>query len=192
MPIYVIVGDGEFTDKVSTIFFPRDFSHLLGLLREKFGASYPTIEKLFSGERVEPAELLKEALDLLMLLRARSAELPKVYFFAVLPKDFNDVVSLIGGGATSMTIPAGSGVYELAGGFGAATIRGGGEGERRVEAGEELTIASLKVKVFTRTAYEATAGPLKTLIAASLVASKLGKTIRVSGVQVEASPLRSA
>ncbi|MEM1509681.1 MAG: hypothetical protein QW291_07025 [Thermofilaceae archaeon] len=185
MPIYVIVGDGEFTDKVSTIFFPRDFRYLLGLLRKKFDVSYPTIEKLFNGELVKPVELLEEALDLLMLLRTRSAELPKAYFFAVLPKDFTDVVSLIGGGATSMTIPAGSKVYELTGGFGAATIKEDGEEERHLEAGKELTISSVKIKVFTRTAYEATASPLKTLIVASLIASKLGKTVKVTGVQEE-------
>lgn len=188
MPIYIIVGDGEFTDKVSTIFFPKDFRYLLGLLRDRFGASYPTIEKLFSGENVKPTELLEETLDLLMLLRARSAELPKAYFFAVLPKDFTDVVSLIGGGATNMTIPAGSKVYELTGGFGTAIIRENGENERSLEAGEELIISSVKVKVFTRAAYEATASPLKTLIVASLLASKLGKTVKVTGVQGEIRP----
>ncbi|RLE98924.1 MAG: hypothetical protein DRJ57_03090, partial [Thermoprotei archaeon] len=104
MPIYVVVGRGAnaFIDRVSTIFFPSDFEDLLRLIEEKFGTSYPALLALFRGQEVEPSKLLDEALDLLQLLKSRADELPRSYFFAVLPKDFEDVASLLGGGASGM------------------------------------------------------------------------------------------
>jgi len=184
VPIYVVVGRGAnaFTDRVSTIFFPSDFEDLLRLIEEKFGTSYPTLLSLFRGQEVEPSKLLDEALDLLQLLKSRADELPCSYFFAVLPKDFEDVASLLGGGASGMVIPGEDRVYKLVGGFGRAELRDDKGNVEKLEEGAELTLGAVRVKVFTRPAYEAAAGPLKTLIVASLIAMKKGAALRVCGV----------
>lgn len=180
MPVYVMVGEGRFTDRVSTIFFPRDFLKLLDLVEDRFKASFPSLRALFNGSEVEPGELLDETLNLLLLLKERGSELPPAFFFAVLPKDFEDVASIIGGGASSMTVPVGGKVYELVGGFGRAALRAP-EGERELKAGEELSLGTIKVKVFTRQAYEAVAGPLKTLAVAAMLANRERQALRIPG-----------
>jgi len=184
VPVYVIVGSGAgaFIDRVSTIFFPSDFEDLLRLVEERFGATYPTLMALFKGQEVEPSKLLEEALDLLQLLKSRASELPRSYFFAVLPKDFGDVASLLGGGASGMVIPGGDRVYRLIGGFGKAELRDDKGNVEELEEGAELTLGAVKVKVFTRLAYEAAAGPLKTLIVASLIAMRRGLALKVTGI----------
>jgi len=178
--VYVVVGRGRFTDRVSTVFFPKDFLNLLDRVESELNASFPNLRKLFNGGEVEPGALLEEALNLLLLLKERGSELPPAFFFAVLPKDFEDVASIIGGGASSMAIPVEGRVYELIGGFGKAILRAP-EGERELKAGEELSLGTVRVKVFTRQAYEAVAGPLKTLVVAALLAIRERQTMRVLG-----------
>jgi len=87
------------------VFFPRDFLDLLNYVESRFNASFPNLRRLFGGSEVDPGALLEEALNLLLLLKERGGELPPAFFFAVLPKDFEDVASIIGGGASSMTVP---------------------------------------------------------------------------------------
>jgi hypothetical protein len=180
VPVYVVVGRGRFTDRVSTVFFPRDFLDLLNYVESRFNASFPNLRRLFGGSEVDPGALLEEALNLLLLLKERGGELPPAFFFAVLPKDFEDVASIIGGGASSMTVPVEGRVYELVGGFGRALLRAP-EGERELKAGEELSLGTVRVKVFTRQAYEAVAGPLKTLAVAALLALRERQTVKVLG-----------
>lgn len=179
-----MVGEGRFTDRVSTIFFPKDFLRLLDYVESRFGPSFPSLRALFSGAEAEPGELLDEILKLLLLLKERGNELPPAFFFAVLPKDFEDVASLIGGGASSMTIPGGGGAYELVGGFGKAVLRTP-EGERELKAGEEVALGTVKVKVFIRQAYEAAAGPLKTLAVAAMLALREQLPLRIPGCAPE-------
>jgi len=196
------VGEGRFTDRVSTVFFPKDFLNLLDFVEKKFKESFPSLRALFNGSEVEPGKLLDEALNLLLLLKERGSELPPAFFFAVLPKDFEDVAGIIGGGASfffavlpkdfedvagiigggasSMTVPVGGNVYELVGGFGRAALRAP-EGERALKAGEELSLGTIKVKVFTRQAYEAVAGPLKTLAVAAMLALRERQALRIPG-----------
>jgi len=181
-----VVGDGRFTDRVSTVFFPRDFLNLLDLVEGRFEESFPSLRALFNGSKVEPGKLLDEALNLLLLLKEKGSELPSAFFFAVLPKDFEDVASIIGGGASSMTVPVGGVVYELVGGFGRAALRAP-EGERELKAGEELSLGTIKVKVFTRQAYEAVAGPLKTLAVAAMLALRERQALRIHGFAPERS-----
>lgn len=180
MPVYVTVGEGRFTDRVSTVFFPRDFLNLLDLVEEKFKESFPSLRALFNGNEVEPGKLLDETLNLILLLKERGSELPPAFFFAALPKDFEDVAGIIGGGASSMTVPVGGKVYELVGGFGKAALKAP-EGERVLKAGEELSLGTIRVKVFTRQAYEAVAGPLKTLAVAAMLALRERQALRIPG-----------
>lgn len=157
MPIYVVVGRGAsaFIDRVSTVFFPRDFRDLLHMIGERYNASYPTLMALFEGGEVEPSKLLEESLDLLQLLKSRAGELPRSYFFAVLPKDFEDVASILGGGASGIVVPGEDKIYRLVGGFGRAELHDSEGSMKRLEEGAELALGAVRVKVFTRPAYEA-------------------------------------
>ncbi|RLE70970.1 MAG: hypothetical protein DRJ43_00815 [Thermoprotei archaeon] len=189
MPVFVIVGRGRsaLVDKVSTIFFPRDFLGLLRIIEERYGLRYPSLKELFNGREIEPLKLLEEVLQLLRFLMKRSSELPRSYFFAVMPKDFSDVASLICGGASSMTIPFGEGTYKLVGGFGRAELYVNEKRVRELREGEELELGTVKVKVFTRPAYNAVAGPLKTLLTAALIASREGLRLKIATSPVNSS-----
>lgn len=181
MPVFVTIG-GYFIERLSTVFFPRDFLELLAYVEERFGRSYSTLRLLFSGGEVEAGQLLEEALELLTLVKHYSHALPPAFFFAVLPKDFDDVASIVAGGASSMVVPTQEGVYELRGGFNRALLLKGGE-SRSLRAGEVLSLGPVTAKVFTRTAYEAVAGPLKTLVAVALIASRGRLRVSVLGLE---------
>lgn len=170
VPVYVVAGE-HFVERLSTVFFPSDFLELLKYVEEKFGLTYNTLHRFFSGGEVEAGPLLEEALELLTLLKHNSHALPQVFFFAVLPRDFDDVASIIAGGASSMLVLSGEQTYELHGGFNRAQLVVG-EAVRQLAAGEVLSLGNVTVKVFTRPAYEAVAGPLKTLVTVALIAIK--------------------
>lgn len=180
VPVYVAVGE-HFIERLSTVFFPRDFIELLEHLEKKLGYAYPMLHAFFMGEEVAAAPLLDEAMELLLLLKHRAEILPPVFFFAVLPRDFDDVASIIGGGASSMLIPTPDGVCELHGGFKKAIMVRGHE-VKNLKAGDELLVGGVRVKVFTRSPYEAVIGPLKTLIVAALIASRAGLKLRALGL----------
>lgn len=180
MPVYVAVSE-HLIERLSTIFFLQDFLELLDYLEAKLGRAFSTLRALFAGEEVTAAPLLEETVELLLLLKHRAEALPPVYFFAVLPKDFDDVASIVGGGASSMLIPTPEGVCELRGGFKRAMLVRGEE-VRSLKAGDELHVGEVKVKVFTRSPYDAVAGPLKTLVVVALLASRSGLKLKALGL----------
>lgn len=180
MPVYVSVGQ-HFIERLSTVFFPSDFLELLDHVEAELRRTFVTLRSFFAGEEVSAEPLLEEAMELLLLLKHRAEALPPVFFFAVLPKDFDDVVSIVGGGASSMLIPTPEGLCELRGGFKRAILVKDRE-VRSLKAGDELHVGGVKVKVFTRSPYEAVAGPLKTLIVAALIALKSRLKLRALGL----------
>ena len=143
--------------------------------------NYPTLKKMFESESpVEPGALLKESLDLMDFLLSKDHEMPRAYFFAVFPKDFNDVVSLILGGSSNIKIPLEEGLYELRGGFGYALLLKDGKLLKKLSEGEEMSLGTILVKVFSRSCYDIMEKPLKTLVVFSLLAKKRSALIRLT------------
>ncbi|RLE90349.1 MAG: hypothetical protein DRJ49_00195 [Thermoprotei archaeon] len=160
-------------DKVSTVFFRDNYLELLGTIRNRYNKEYETMKKLMSTYGpVDPQVLLDELLELLDFVASMDKELPRAYFFAVLPKDFADAISLILGGASKIEIPFGNKVYRVVGGFRNPVLLEGKRVVRSLTEGEELTIGEVKFKVFSRSCYEALSGPLKSLVLASLLGIK--------------------
>ena len=109
MPIYIYVFRDDKTflvDYFTTIYYRRNYIELLKILEEKYNYSYPVFKDILIGGRCrDPQKLLDELLELMNNLYKLEYELPKAYFFAVFPKDFNDVVSLIPVSYTHLTLP---------------------------------------------------------------------------------------
>ncbi len=174
MPIYIYVFRDDKTflvDYFTTIYYRRNYIELLKILEEKYNYSYPVFKDILIGGRCrDPQKLLDELLELMNNLYKLEYELPKAYFFAVFPKDFNDVVSLILGGSSSITIPFKENVYRISGGLSNAKLYENEKFVRELEEGEELKIGNTLIKVFTRTSFDALGKPIKSLIFASLIA----------------------
>lgn len=184
MPIFVMVTrDDEILhfDKVSTIFFRENYLELLDLIRNKYDKDYKILRELMNTYGpVDPQVLLDELLGLLGFISNMDESLPRAYFFAVLPRNFIDVISLILGGASKMEIPLKDKVYKLIGGFKDPVLLEGDKVVRLLTEGEELVIGETKIKVFSRSCYEALSSPLKSLVLASLLGIRLGGSITLT------------
>ncbi len=176
MPILAVIKKNTkliFVDKVSTIFFRKDFLKLLHFLNHEYKVSYPSVVKAFLGERIKDLrQLVDESINLLKFTYNKNKEIPRVFFFAVFPRDFLEVVSLLLGGASSITVPLKDGVYVLDGGLGEAALYKDNTKVRDLVEGEEIKLGNLLVKVFSKTAYDVIDGPIKTIIVLSLIAMK--------------------
>jgi len=174
IPIFVLVAKDDeviFMDKVSTIFFTKDFLELLRHIEAEYGLRFSTLHKLFMGEVIkDPREIVEDTLRLLMFTYEREDELPKVFFFVTFPRDFLDVMGILLGGASSIEIPLEDKTMRIEGGLGKAIIYEDGIPVRDLREGEELKVSTLSIKVLTKTAYDMVSGPLKTLAIAALVA----------------------
>jgi len=184
MPLYISVIKGNnilYFDRLSSIYFEKHYIELLKIIEKKLCMRFPLLETIFSRRKFKNTKaLIDEAIRFLIFLRENEKNLPKAYFYTVLPKDFSDVVSLITGGASSISLPTGEGLYELIGGFGKALLYKNGTLERKLKEYEEIEFENVKIKVFYRTSYEAVKGVIKTLITASLIADKNDAYITIS------------
>lgn len=184
MPLYIfVIKDNQviYSDKLSSIYFEKHYIELLKIIEEKYNINFPLLKTIFSKRTFRnPEDLIDEAIDFLRFLKEKESSLPKAYFYTVLPKDFSDVVSLITGGASSISLPTSKGLYELVGGFGKALLYKNGVLERRLKEYEEIELENVKIKVFHRTSYEAVKGVIKTLITASLIAEKNNASVFIS------------
>ncbi|MCD6368681.1 MAG: hypothetical protein J7L38_02650 [Thermoproteales archaeon] len=176
MPIFVhVVKGGEvvFVDFFSTIYFKKHYLKLLEFIEKEYQRYFPTLKIILEYDTpTNPDTIVEEALRFLDFIIERDHELPRAFFFAVFPKDYTDVVSLLLGGASSIKIPQEDGETEIRGGFGEAILIKGEKFIRRLRDGEELTISDIKLKVFSKSCYEAINRPLKTLITAGLIAQR--------------------
>ena len=169
------------SDRFSSIYFKEHYNELLKYLKSKYNVSYPALEILFESEDpIEPNKLLRESLDLIDLLLRNDYEMPRAYFFAVFPKDFNDVLSLILGGSSNIKVPLKEGLYELKGGFGYALLLKDGELIRELSEGEEINLGMISIKVFSRSCYDMMEKPLKTLVVFSLLAVRRRAKVKTS------------
>lgn len=182
MPVYVhVVKNGKvlYTDRLSTIYFKKHYEDFIKFIEEEFNLRYPTLELLFKYDKdLPPKDILEEALDLLTLLNNNKDILPKAYVFAILPKDFWDVPSLLIGGCASMKVFDGNDVYELISGFGYAKVLKNGVVIKILKSGDEVAVGNRKVKVFSRNSYDVLERSLKTLITMALIALRSNAKIR--------------
>ena len=169
------------SDRFSSIYFREHYSELLRYIEDKYDVRFPALKEIFESENsLEPSILLEESLSLVDFLLEKDHEMPRAYFFAVFPKDFNDVLSLILGGSSNIKIPLEGSIYEFKGGFGYALLLKDGELVKRLSEGDEVNLGTLSVKVFSRSCYDIMERPLKTLAVFSLLANKRGGMIKVS------------
>ncbi|RLE77436.1 MAG: hypothetical protein DRJ56_02325 [Thermoprotei archaeon] len=168
------------------MYFAEHYVELLRIAEERFGVRFPKLrELLMLSGAVEPSPLLEEALELMSLLLERDREMPRAYFFAILPRDFTDVVGLVLGGSSRVSVPTEEGSYELRGGLGRALLVRDGEVIRELREGDEVTVGGLRFRVFSRSCYEMAEGPLKTLIAFSLLAKRMRAVVAASSVPTQ-------
>jgi len=189
MPVYLVAlkrGEVVASDRFSSVYFAEHYVELLRIAEERFGVRFPKLrELLMLSGAVEPSPLLEEALELMSLLLERDREMPRAYFFAILPRDFTDVVGLVLGGSSRVSIPTEEGSYELRGGLGRALLVRDGEVIRELREGDEVTVGGLRFRVFSRSCYEMAEGPLKTLIAFSLLAKRMRAVVAASSVPTQ-------
>jgi len=178
-----MIKNGEIiaSDKFSSIYFKEHYDELLDYIERRYSVSYPTLKKMFKSESLmKPESILKESLELMDFLLRRDHEMPRAYFFAVFPRDFNDIVSLILGGSSSIKVPLDEGLYEFKGGFGYAFLLKNGRVIKELSEGDEMNLGIIRVKVFSRSCYDIMEKPLKTLVVFSLLAKRRGAHIRLT------------
>ncbi len=196
MPVYIhVIKDGKviLSDRLSSIYFKKHYYEFLEYVKMKFSKNYPNLMKVFKEDSpIDPDKLLSEAMDFfIFLLNQFKDKLPLAYFFAVFPKDYLDLPSLLLGGTANLKLTTDDGIYEFQGGFGYAKLFKNGKFVRNLTEGEEIKVGTREVKVFSRRCYELIEHPIKTLIAISLIALKHNAKIVVKSTDYTSVILES-